>query len=50
MLYIIATHDDELSLAIEIEGVHDVEALGTVAPARNAYAPPKQHSHNVEGE
>ena len=50
MLDIVAAHDDQLALAVEIEGVHDVEALGAIAAARNADAPPKQHSYNVEGE
>lgn len=50
MFGIVASNDDELALAIQIERVDDVEAARPIAPARRLDAPSEQQPEDVEEE
>jgi hypothetical protein len=50
MLYVVPPHDDELTFAIEIEHVDDVEATRSIARSRRADAAAEQKPENIEDE
>ncbi len=50
MFGVVAPHDDELTLPIEIEGIDDAQTRLTRSPARHAEAAAKQHPDDDEDQ
>jgi len=50
MFNIVASHNDELTLAVKVEGVDNVEAARAIAATWRANAPSEQQAENIKHE
>ncbi|MGJ0395722.1 MAG: hypothetical protein ACR65U_05810 [Methylocystis sp.] len=50
MFNIVAPHNDELALAVEVKGVDNVEAARAIAASRRADPASEQQTENIEHE